>query len=233
MIRLFFAFSLVVLASCSAKYKINGESSISSLDGKKLFLKTMRNGEMIKTDSAEVVHGLFTMNGKLDSVEMVIIFMDDENIMPLVLEDGQIKVQIDNAQLKAEGTPLNNILYAFFDKKNTLDRRIGELERKEAKMILNGEDPEHIQIQMDKEGDLLSREMNNLIENFIVTNYNNVLGPGVFLMLCAPYPIMTPQIEDLVKKAPASFRNNHLVKDYITRAEETMRIMKEHRMNSR
>lgn len=233
MVRLFFAFSLVVLASCSAKYKINGESSISSLDGKMLFLKIMRSGEMTKIDSAEVVHGLFTMNGKLDSVEMVMLFMDDESIMPLVLESGQINIRIDNAKLKVEGTPLNNVLYNFFDEKNALDRRVGELERKEAKMILNGEDLEHIQRRMDREGDLLSREMGKLIENFIATNYENVLGPGVFLMLCAPYPIMTPQIEDIVKRAPVSFRNNHLIKDYIVRAEETMRIMKEHRVDDR
>ena len=74
--RLFFAFSLLaVLTSCTSKYKINGESSISSLDGRMLFLKTLKGSELVKVDSAEVIHGLFKMQGKLDSTEMVMLFM--------------------------------------------------------------------------------------------------------------------------------------------------------------
>ena len=75
--RLFFAFSLLaVLTSCTSKYKINGESSISSLDGRMLFLKTLKGSELVKVDSAEVIHGLFKMQGKLDSTEMVMLFWD-------------------------------------------------------------------------------------------------------------------------------------------------------------
>lgn len=76
----------MLLASCSRKYKIEGSSSVTSLDGKMLFLKTLRNGEWVAVDSAEVIHGLFKMNGKADSVMVVTLYMDHEGIMPLVLE---------------------------------------------------------------------------------------------------------------------------------------------------
>ena len=48
---------LVLFASCSRKYKVEGVSSVTSLDGKMLYLKTLRDGQWIAIDSAEVVHG--------------------------------------------------------------------------------------------------------------------------------------------------------------------------------
>ena len=193
-----------------------------------LFLKTLKGSELVKVDSAEVIHGLFKMQGKLDSTEMVMLFMDDNIIMPLVLERGQINVKIDNTELRVDGTPLNEALYGFFDKKNELDRRAGELERKEAKMILNGEDPLLIEHEMERESKQISVEMSSLIENFITANYNNVLGPGVFLLLCQSYPVMTPQSEDILSKVPADFRNNPYVRDYIFTARKNLHMMKEH-----
>ena len=53
-----------------------------------LYLKSLRDGEWVKLDSAEVVHGLFSMKGKMDSVQMVTLYMDEESIMPIVLESG-------------------------------------------------------------------------------------------------------------------------------------------------
>ena len=52
---------LVLFVSCSRKYKIEGSSSVTSLDGKMLFLKTLQDGQWVAIDSAEVVHGLFKM----------------------------------------------------------------------------------------------------------------------------------------------------------------------------
>ena len=62
-----FLLLLFVFTSCSRKYKIEGASSVTSLDGKMLFIKVLQNGEWLNIDSAEVVHGLFSMKGKVDS----------------------------------------------------------------------------------------------------------------------------------------------------------------------
>ena len=198
-----FLLLLPFLASCTSKYRIEGTSSVNSLDGKMLYLKTMRDGEWVKLDSAEVVHGLFSMKGKVDSVQMVTLYMDDESIMPIVLESGKIKVTISNTDLKAAGTSLNAALYDFIDKRNALEESIGELEQKETRMVM---------------------------ETFISDNYENVLGPSVFMMLCSslPYPIMTPQIDDIIKDAPYSFKSNKLVREFLSKAKENMKLIEEH-----
>ena len=191
---------------------------MNSLDGKMLYLKSLRDGEWVKLDSAEIVHGLFSMKGKIDSVQMVTLYMDEESIMPIVLESGKITVTISNTDLKAVGTSLNNALYEFISKRNQLEESIGELEQKETRMVLDGGDLDEIHGQLVVEGDSLMKAMNQYVKTFISDNYENVLGPSVFMMLCSslPYPIMTPQIDDIIKDAPYSFKDKYFgtVKGY-------------------
>lgn len=220
---------IVIFTSCSRKYKIEGSSSVTSLDGKMLFLKTLQNGDWVTIDSAEVVHGLFKMNGSADSVVMVTLYMNNEGIMPLVLENGKIEVSISNAQLLAKGTPLNDKLYEFIDKRNTMEVKIEELERKEARMVLDGANLEDVHAQLTQEGETLVKEMNAYVKQFIIDNFENVLGPSVFMMMCSslPYPVMTTQIEDIMRTAPMVFKNNPLVKDFLSKAKENMQLLQE------
>lgn len=221
---------LVFFSSCSRKYKVEGSSSVTSLDGKMLFLKTLQDGKWMTVDSAEVIHGLFSMKGSVDSILMVTLYMGDEGIMPLVLEDGKIEVSISNTQLTAKGTLLNNQLYEFIDKRNALVVKIEELERKEARMVLDGANLEDVHDELVKEGEGLVEEMNDYVKQFIINNYENVLGPSVFMMMCSsmPYPIMTPQIEDIMRTAPQVFKENKQVKDFLSQAKENMRLIEEH-----
>ena len=195
-----------------------------------LFLKTLRDGQWVTIDSAEVIHGLFSMKGRVDSVMMVTLYMDNEGIMPLVLEDGRIEVSISNTQLTAKGTFLNNQLYEFIEKRNALELQIEELDRKEARMVLDGANLEDVHRELEQEGENLVKEMNSYVKQFIIDNYENVLGPSVFMMMCStlPYPIMTPQIEDIMRTAPLTFKQNKLVKDFLSKAKENMQLIEEH-----
>lgn len=220
----------MLVTSCSRKYKIEGSSSVTSLDGKMLFLKTLQDGEWVAVDSAEVIHGLFKMDGQADSVMMVTLYMDQVGIMPLVLENGKIEVSISNTQLLAKGTPLNDKLYEFIDKRNAMEVKIEELERKEARMVLDGANLEDVHAELQQEGEKLIKEMNDYVKQFITDNFENVLGPSVFMIMCSalPYPIMTPQIEDIMRTAPMTFKDRPMVKDFLFKAKENMKLLEEH-----
>ena len=173
------------------------------------------------------------MDGPVDSVMMVTLYMNNEGIMPLVLEKGTIQVDISNSQLVVKGTPLNDALYEFIGKRNALEVKIEELENKEARMVLDGGNLNDIHDQLAKEADALVKEMGDYVKQFITSNYDNVLGPNVFLMMCSglPYPVVTPQIEEILKGAPESFKNNPGVKDFLSKAKENMQLIEEnHRM---
>ena len=84
-----------------------------------------------------------------------------------VLEDGKIEVSISNTQLAAKGTLLNDRLYEFIEKRNALELQIEELDRKEARMVLDGANLEDVHKELAKEGETLVEEMNNYVKQFI------------------------------------------------------------------
>lgn len=220
---------LLTFASCASEYQINGSSSVSLLDGKMLFIKVPQGNDMVDVDSAEVVHGLFSMNGLVDSVYIASLYMDEQSIMPFVMEKGNIEININNARISVSGTPLNDRLYEFVGKKNSLDDRAYEVERLESRMIMDGKSGEDIELEVTREREKISEEMNALAKEFIQANYENVLGPGVFIMLCNsfPYPVLTPVVEEIVNEAPESFQNHPMIKEYMKVARENMEKLKQ------
>lgn len=226
--KILYAFLLVaVCASCSSSYNIQGSSSISSLDGSKLYLKVIKNNELKNIDSCDVLHGQFHFSGVLDTIRMANLFMDDESILPVVLEEGEIQIRIDNTSQSVEGTVLNDKLYKFIDRHNQLINQMNELSHKQSQMLLNGEDENMINQKLNLEAAKISREEDRLVTTFITDNFDNVLGPGVFMMITSQMqpPVLTPQIEDIMSKATPKFKNDPYVKDYYQTASENMARM--------
>jgi hypothetical protein len=212
----------VLLSSCASSYNVRGTSSVSALDGSKLYLKTLKNNELKNIDSCEVVHGEFQFAGLLDTIRMASLFMDDESIMPLVLEEGEIVISIENALQRVGGTPLNDSLYVFIDKHNQLTNRMSELGHRQSQMLLDGIDEEQINRELNIEANQIAAEEDQLVTKFICDNFDNVLGPGIFMMITSQYryPILTPQIEEIMSKASDSFKNDAYVRDYYQAAQE-------------
>ena len=221
--KIIYAFiAAVVLTSCAESYNIQGSSTVSSLDGSKLYLKAIKNQELKSIDSCDVVHGKFRFAGLLDTLRMASLFMDDESIMPIVVEKGEIEIRIDNASQKVSGTPLNDKLYEFIMFHNQLNNEMTELSHKQSQMLLEGMDEETINQQLSVEAATIAQREDSLVTNFIVDNFDNVLGPGVFMMMTAsyPYPVLTPQIEDIMSKATKKFKDDPYVKEYYHAANE-------------
>ena len=210
------------LISCAESYSVQGTSSIASLDGSKLYLRAIKGGELKNIDSCDVVHGQFHFNGLLDTVRMTTLYMDDEGIMPVVLEKGEISIRIDNASRRVTGTPLNDELYEFLNRHDQLDNEMSELSHRHSQMLLEGEDENVINQQLSIEAARIAHQEDSLVTNFIIENFDNVLGPGVFMMMTGsyPYPVLTPQIEDIMSKATSKFKNDPYVKEYYQTANE-------------
>lgn len=221
--KILYAICLVAaLASCAKSYNVQGSSSVSALDGSKLYLKAVKNGEMKTIDSCDVVHGEFHFTGLLDTICMASLYMDDESIMPLVLEEGNIVIKIGDAIQGVSGTPMNDSLYQFIDKHSQLTNRMTELTHRQSQMLLDGVDEETIDEELSTEAAQIAEEEDLLVTGFIVRNFDNVLGPGIFMMVTSQYryPLLTPQIEDIMSKATAKFKNDPYVRDYYQTAQE-------------
>ena len=226
--KILYAFiTLLAMTSCANSYNIQGTSNVSTLDGRMLYLKILKNNDFKNIDSCDVVHGQFHFDGNLDSVRMANIFMDDEAVLPLVLESGDINVKLDDAQQIVSGTPLNDKLFKFFKKYQQLQNQQMELVHKHDQAIMNGSDMEVVTRKLNEEAVQLADQEDKLVTSFVTENFDNVLGPGVFFMVTMrnQYPMLSPWIEDIMSKATEHFKNDPYVKDYYQKAQENEQIM--------
>ena len=219
--------ALLALASCANTYEIKGTSNVSTLDGRMLYLKILKDNNFKSIDSCDVLHGQFHFQGNLDSVKMGNIFMDDEPVLPLVLESGDINVKLDDAQQIVSGTPLNDKLFGFFKKYQQLQNQQRELVHKHDQAIMNGSDMNVVTQKLNAEAIRLSEQEDKLITSFVTENFDNVLGAGVFFLVTMgnQYPMLSPWIEDIMSKATERFKNDPYVKDYYQKAQENQAIM--------
>ncbi len=226
--KIFYAIiTLLAITSCANNYNIQGTSNVSTLDGRMLYLKILKNNEFKNIDSCDVVHGQFHFCGNLDSVKMANIFMDDEAVLPLVLESGDINVKLDDVQQVVSGTPLNDKLFKFFKKYQQLQNQQMELVHKHDQAIMNGNDMNVVTQKLNQEAANLADQEDKLVTSFVTENFDNVLGPGVFFMVTMrnQYPMLSPWIEDIMSKATEHFKNDPYVKDYYQKAQENEQIM--------
>ena len=181
--------AVLALTSCANSYNISGTSNVSTLDGRMLYLKILKDNDFKSLDSCDVVHGQFQFNGAFDTIRMANIFMDDESVMPLVLETGDITVKIDNTQQTVSGTPLNDELFKFFNKYSQIKNQEAELVHTHDRAIMDGSNMDVVNAKLSAESDRLSAEEDKLITSFVTENFDNVLGPGVFVMVTISNPL--------------------------------------------
>lgn len=214
--------TLLALVSCKSQYMVRGSSNVEDLEGQVLTLKVYVDGEMKSIDSTRVVHGRFDFGGSMDSTMLANVFLGDLSVMPIVLEEGEVRLSIGESQQTATGTPLNDTLSGFIQRKTQLDARMAELPHLQSQMIMDGTDYDEVMYELGKQSKELADENDQLITRFIRANYNNVLGPGIFMILTSslPYPVLTPQLEEIITNAPPYFLGHPYVKEYIKKAKE-------------
>lgn len=215
---------LLSLTSCAEQYNIAGNSSVALFDGRMLYLKVSScDGTVVQArnvDSCQVVHGRFTFGGDIDSVAWAWLYTGNESVMPVVIENGNLNVSVDNASQRVTGGKLNEKLYKFMQKRDQVTNEMWELEQKCLRMMREGRSPEAIRKEMMAKSEQLDKKMEKLETDFVKNNYDNVLGPGLFMMLCSQYPtpIMTDQIRKIIDKAPPTFMSNPFVSNYVRQA---------------
>ena len=87
-------------------------------------------------------------------------------------------------------------------------------------MLRDGKNVDEVKEYYARKEKKLSKELEDLETDFITDNYENVLGTGIFMILCNQYPspVMTEQISKILHRAPSVFRNNPFVQSYERRA---------------
>lgn len=223
---LYLVLATIVAASCT-KYNIAGSSDLHDVDGRMIFLKAVVDNQLRNVDSCDVVHGKFKFSGTLDSVQVVTLCIEDTPVMPVVLEDGSIEVELNSHRQICKGTALNDTLAIFNSRYQNIMTELEDLSHQQSQAIMNGEDMDVVNGRLAaREQELLMQE-DKLISGFITENFDNCLGPYVFQLVTSAYeyPMLTPWIEALMTKATDTFKNAQYVKEYLEVAKQNQDIM--------
>lgn len=223
-----FLFALAMV-SCSETYKIDGTTSLTQLEGKMLYLKIYDGSKFADIDSCAVIHGHFTFGGSRDSVEMALVYDNERNLMPVVLDGTSVVVELSTTDKSAKGTVMNDSLYSFIARKATMDEQIEQLNSSLGQRVMNGENVDVVMADLNQRISILDDAIKNSIVTFIKSNYANALGAGMFMLVTMdnPYPVLTPRIEEVYAGAGSYFMGNAYVKRFFSTAEDNMILMRE------
>lgn len=223
---IYFLCAAAALASCSSSYNIQGTSDVQNLDGHMMYIKALQGNELKSIDSCDVLHGKFAFRGNIDTVKVGTLFINNEGVMPIVLEEGDIVIKFNTAKQTCTGTYLNDKLNDFIEQYNQITSQIADLSHQEAQAMMDGKDMNVVYRELQQKSNSLNQESDSLITSFIEQNFNNVLGPFVFRMVTnTEIPMTNAWIEALMLKATDSFKNDRYVKEFMDEANHNQAVM--------
>ncbi|MDD4514127.1 DUF4369 domain-containing protein [Massilibacteroides sp.] len=169
----------ILLFSCQSekkKFEINGEVIGKGYENEIIYLVPLKGATAETVDSTYIKNGRFHFSVSLDSSDIRII--RTRPILRLKLEEllvvteaGTVQVVLDSVS-RAKGTPLNNLLQEWKEKKTESDRKRNELS------FTRSENKDSVALKKD----LLKTERNFSEYNysFVKENKNNIVGQFVF-----------------------------------------------------
>ena len=192
---LYYIVIIVCFTACS-QYSVIGSSDLSDIDGRTLYMKTIGLDSLTTVDSCSVVHGKFKFSGSLDSIRVVTICIDNLPVIPVVLEEGEVRVTLNDQMQETKGTPLNDNM----DSINViLAAKQRQLLMKEDELVTS----------------FISANFDNCLGPYVfqlaTSNYR--------------YPVLVPWIEALMTKASQKFKDAPYVKEYMGVAKQNQDIM--------
>lgn len=211
----------LLLSACASHYNISGDLSQGVVKAEKLYLAVVDDeNQRVFIDSCEIVHGQFSFAGQVDSIVLGHLDVDGATMMPVVIEQGEVDISVDVFGTGITGGVLNKKLSDYYKALNVIQQEWVALYQRRVKLMRDGtensKDFEDIMLAEDS----LNRATEKLQADFILENFNNVLGPGIFMMICDQYPIpmITPQLRSILNQAPPMFLRHPRISRFIRRA---------------
>jgi thiol-disulfide isomerase/thioredoxin len=210
-------FSLIAITACQHgnSYKIDGTADGFSSGDTLLLTNDMNEGTPI--DTIIVNEGKFALEGEIDSAGFYMIYAlnrPDHNVQ-FFLEPGNISLTLsgDREKTHVGGTTANDNWQKLNEEVMAFGKRIQQLAQQP--MLDNPEEEmsEEQQLELNKQIQAITNELNERIIKTAEENIDNELG---FFILTNfdDYDILTPERwRELIAKMPEKYRQRKEVKD--------------------
>lgn len=215
---LFYLLTIALFISCApAKYKIDGKTQDSKLNGQTVFIKERINREWISIDSVKIENGQFTFNGECDSARVTYLYIElpsGEKIrQPFVFENGDISVEMDSANFTFSGTTQNDLLQSYQNEK------VAFYKKAEAFYNSANDSNQTAEQKADfaKKIDGFNKEEIAIDLKFSINNVNTIVGTHVFMS--SYYAMTIEEKESVIKQMNAETLKISRIQDIITGIE--------------
>lgn len=211
LISLFF----LLFSSCGGNgFVVEGTVTGIDLDGDTLTLKRYTGDVLADVSDAVVGDGEFEFEGVADEPYVAGLFFGEVLVMPLIIENGDIEVEITDNWALAKGTELNDAFNTYLQSISSFNYEIANVSRLEARMIMDGVNPDSAKVFMEESFEKSYESMKAYIAGFVQEHYEDILGPFAFKQWFGQmyYPMSDTLFKRIIDEAPPVFRNNAEVK---------------------
>jgi thiol-disulfide isomerase/thioredoxin len=182
MFLLFFACDNTSSKQFRSSYKITGEFSSDSFDGKTIYLENYlwyMQMSANKTFDSAVIHGKnFEITGKTDSSYIAVLSVNNRPHAILFVENGNIKIDITDIENNiATGTKLNDLFASYNQNVKPIKTKINEL----IQYAHSQERTDELDREVNAKYDSLTKEIRQVSIDFLDTNPGTLLSAFILL----------------------------------------------------
>lgn len=205
---LWVAAGMMTLAACQkqAGYTIQGTVE-GVADGDTVYLQNFENNNLVKIDSAIVKNGTFEFKGQADSIvksSYVTYMKNDKRMLTLLfVENGNIKVALNEKDSQVSGTPCNDTYQNFMTSYKSIGEELKAIYTKaQQDSTLTAEQRDSLMTLLDEKQEQGMDKVYQTISDCIETPV------GVHLLVSFASSFDIEKVEPLLNKIPAAYAND-------------------------
>lgn len=205
---LWVAAGMMTLAACQkqAGYTIQGTVE-GVADGDTVYLQNFENNNLVKIDSAIVKNGTFEFKGQADSIvksSYVTYMKNDKRMLTLLfVENGNIKVALNEKDSQVSGTPSNDTYQNFMTSYKAIGEELKAIYTKaQQDSTLTAEQRDSLMTLLDEKQEQGMDKVYQTISDCIETPV------GVHLLVSFASSFDIEKVEPLLNKIPAAYAND-------------------------
>ncbi len=216
------------MISCTpgTSYKISGTVENPEFNGTYVFIQEANGRNLENLDSALVEEGKFVFQGDALETKVRFISLDSKvegrKMSQIVLEPGQIKVEVTADKLNITGTTLNDALSLHNAEVAEKQKAIMEISKQFQTAGQDSTMTDELREELIGKYEAISAEINASTATFIKTNIANALGKSMFLSNINSFEM--EQQEELIALADESFKAEESVQKIIQRIENAKKV---------
>lgn len=182
-----FVFALMVFSCQMAKDEFSIKGSIEGVETGKIYLQKLVEGQPQSIDTADVVDGKFTFKGKIETPDLRLLRLNEEEYLaPFFLDNSSITVTAKKDSLRIstyKGSPTQDIFQIYMTEVEKLNKDMMALQAKFQNAMSTGNADEADKAQIDRQAML----DNNLFytKNFVKEHKNSVVSAYITLAMLA------------------------------------------------